>query len=356
MTKEDTTSGIIPDALQDSGAGKSVLIVGAGGFVGGFLADMALRCGYETYVGVRRSTSRRYLTDPRLHFVVLDYDSIDAMADTLGAEAPEGGWTYIVWNLGATKCVNPADFDRINYGYLRDFIKAVRRTGLMPEKLLQMSSLSVLGLGDEKGFRPFDAHSHPNPNTAYGMSKLKAEMALEAQPDVPWITFRPTGIYGPHEKDYLMMIESIDRHLDVSVGFREQRLTFLYVADLVTAVFQALAAPAEAVVHKKYILTDGGDYTQKEFRELVMHLLGKSVVVSLRLPMWAVYGVSVVAERVGAMRGKPSTLNRDKFKIMKQRNWLCDITPAREDFGYSPQWPLQRGLAVTVAAYLRGKK
>ena len=73
--------------------------------------------------------------------------------------------------------------------------------------------------------------------------------------------------------------------------------------------------------------------------------------------MWAVYGVSVVAEKTSAMRGKASTLNRDKFKIMRQRNWNCDITDARHDFGYAPAWPLPRGLAVTVAAYLasRGK-
>ena len=259
----------MPAALKGTGDGKSVLIVGAGGFVGGFLARMALDCGYETYVGVRQSTSRRYLDDPRLHFVVLDYDDAEAEATQLtGATPSPAGWDCIVWNLGATKCADISDFDRINYGYLKRFVDVLHKTGLVPGRFLYMSSLSVLGLGDEKTFKPFTSESRPNPNTAYGRSKLKSEVFLEKYSGLPWIIFRPTGIYGPHEKDYLMMIESIDRHLDVSVGFTEQQLSFLYVADLVTAVFQALAAPADRVVGHKYILTDGGSWTQKQFREL----------------------------------------------------------------------------------------
>ena len=49
-----------------------ILIVGAGGFIGGFIAREALNRGYETYVAVRETTSRRYLKDDRLKFVVLD--------------------------------------------------------------------------------------------------------------------------------------------------------------------------------------------------------------------------------------------------------------------------------------------
>lgn len=347
----------MPAGLKTTGNGKSILIVGAGGFVGGYLAHMALDCGYETYVGVRPSTSRRYLDDPRLHFVTLDYNDAEAEARQLSEATPAPtGWDCIVWNLGATKCADMADFDRINYGYLHRFVGVLHSTGLLPKRFLYMSSLSVLGLGDEKTFAPFTSNSQPNPNTAYGRSKLKSELFLEKDSHLPWIIFRPTGIYGPHEKDYMMMVESIDRHLDVSVGFTEQQLSFLYVTDLVTAVFQALAAPADKVVGHKYILTDGGSWTQKQFRQLTLQYLKKGWALSLRLPMWAVYIVSVAAEKTAAMRGKASTLNRDKFKIMRQRNWNCDISDAQHDFGYNPAWPLPRGLAATVAAYLADRK
>lgn len=361
-------SGNVQGAAEGAeGAGKSVLIVGAGGFVGGFLARRALELGYDTYVGVRTSTSRRYLDMPGLHFVVLDYDSDDALAAEVRANAPQpGGWTYVVWNLGATKARKREDFYRVNYEYQHRFVDTLRREGLMPQKFVYMSSLSVLGPGDERGYTPFTVASIPNPDTDYGCSKLRAERSLEAQPDVPWIILRPTGIYGPHERDYLMMIESIDRHLDASVGFRRQQLTFLYVADLVQAVFRCLSAPADKVVHHKYLLSDGGSYTQAEFRALVLKSLrdvrkekglrARTWAIPVCFPLWAVYIVSAVAQSIATARGTMSTLNRDKFKIMRQRNWNCDISDAVRDFGFTPQYLLPAGVTETVRAYLADVK
>lgn len=76
----------------------------------------------------------------------------------------------------------------------------------------------------------------------------------------------------------------------------------------------------------------------------------------VRLPMWAVYCASVVAEKWGVLTLKPSTLNRDKFKIMKQRNWCCDVSDAERDFGFTVEYPLERGIAETVKAYQAEKK
>lgn len=335
---------------------KTLLIVGAGGFIGGFIARRALELGYNTWVGVRASTSRRYLNDPRLHFVVLDYDSQESVAATLAAQAPGGRWQYIIWNLGATKCANFMDFNRINYQYFTDFAEVLRRDGRLPDKLLYMSSLSALGPAEEDSGRPLDDTTIPQPNTRYGVSKIKSETYLDTHPDVPWIVFRPTGVYGPHEKDYLMMIKSIDAHWDFAVGYKRQMLTFIYVDDLVQAMFDAIAAPAQKVLHHKYIISEDRSYSQKEFRQIVARHLHRRAIIPICLPMWAVYAASVVAEKIGVARGKASTLNRDKFKIMRQRNWTCDITPAQRDFGFKLQFSLDRGIEATVAAYLEAKK
>lgn len=246
------------------------------------------------------------------------------------------------------------DFNRINYIYLKDFIEALRRADKIPERFLFMSSLSALGPGDEKGYAPMTSRMIPNPNTRYGVSKIKAETFLETCPDVPWTIFRPTGVYGPHEKDYLMMIKSIDSHWDFGVGFRKQMLTFVYVEDLVNAMFEAMVTPR--TLKKKYIISEGRAYTQKEFRRIVAEELGGKLVIPVRLPLWAVYIASVVAEKYGVAKMQPSTLNSDKFKIMKQRNWNCDISDAVNDFGFSPKYSLRDGIRNTVAAYMESKK
>ena len=333
---------------------KTILVVGAGGFIGGFIAKEALRRGFDTWVAVRASTSRRYLDDERLHFVELDYDDVDAMEHALEQALPNpSGWDYIIWNLGATKAANFMIFNQVNFVYPRNFVELLRRRNWVPQKFLYMSSLSAIGPGDEKNYTPLSSATVPNPNTRYGLSKIKTETFLETLTDFPWIIFRPTGVYGPHEKDYLLMIKTIDAHWDVSMGFRRQLLTFIYVDDLVEAMYQALESPN--TVRRKYIISEDRAYSQKDFRTLVAKALGHKVVIPLKLPMWVVYVASVLCEKWAGVSGKTSTLNRDKFKIMRQRNWSCDISDAQRDFGFQPKFSLERGVAATVEAYLKDK-
>lgn len=334
--------------------GKRVLIVGAGGFIGGFIASSSIKKGYETWVAIRKSTSFRYLTDGRLKFLILDYDNAEEMSKTISTALPEGEkWDYIIYNLGATKCVNFLEFNRVNYLYLRTFVETLRTLDMVPERFLFMSSLSALGPVDEENYTPITSKSIPQPNTRYGVSKIKAETYLETLEDFPYIIFRPTGVYGPHEKDYLMMIKSIDSHWDFGVGFRKQLLTFIYVEDLANAMFDAIEA---GVVRKKYIISEDRAYTQKEFRAIVARELGVKWVIPMKLPMWIVYIASFFAEKWGVVKMRPSTLNRDKFKIMKQRNWSCDVSDAKRDFGFNPQFSLERGIKETVKAYLIEKQ
>ena len=330
-----------------------ILIVGAGGFIGGFIANEALKRGYETYVAVRETTSRRYLSDERLKFVVLDYEDKEQIQNALTEALPKGEkWDYIIYNLGATKALNFLEFKHVNYQYLCNFTAALKEANLVPEKLLYTSSLSAIGEYDEENYTPAKTDQPANPNTAYGLSKLQAENHLENIAGIPYIIFRPTGVYGPHEKDYLMMIKSIDRHFDVSVGFKKQLLTFIYVDDLVAAMFDALASES---VNKKYFIAEGKAYTQDEFRKIVAEELGGRFVIPIKLPLWALYVVSYISEKWGKIRVQPTTLNRDKYKIMRQRNWDCDISDAVRDFGFNPKFSLRDGIRATVAAYKNNK-
>lgn len=254
---------------------KKILIIGAGGFIGGFIAAESLKRGYDTWVAVRATTSRRFLTDERLHFVVLDWDDEATIATSLREALPEGcKWDYMIYNLGATKCIDFMGFNKINFEYLRMFAKVLVDNDLVPEKFLYMSSLSALGPGDEEGYTPLNAKTIPSPNTRYGVSKIKAETALEMIPGFPWIIFRPTGVYGPHEQDYLMMVKSIDSHFDFGVGYKRQMLTFIYVDDLVRAMFMALESPS--TLHHKYIISEDASYSQADFRKIVADELGAS--------------------------------------------------------------------------------
>lgn len=329
--------------------GTRLLVIGAGGFIGGFIAEEGLRRGMDVTVAVRKSTSRRYLTDPRLHFLVLDYDDPTSLTATFERSTP---WDYVIYNLGATKAVNYGDFKRVNFEYLRRICEVLKSTGRAPRRLLFMSSLSAIGPGDEKNYTPLDANTLPAPNTRYGQSKIMAEQYLEHMSGIPYIIFRPTGVYGPHEQDYLMMVKCIDSHFDFGVGFRRQMLTFIYVEDLVRAMFDALESGVE---NRTYIISEPRAYTQKEFRAIVADALGKKWVIPVRLPLWAAWVASAAAEKIARWQMKASTLNTDKFRIMRQRNWNADISPAVDEFGFNPQVDLREGIRRTVEAYRAAK-
>lgn len=327
---------------------KRILVVGAGGFAGGFMVSEGLRRGYEVWAGVRATTSRKWLTDERIHFIEFDFDKSYTIADRLKTALPAGEkWDYIVYNLGATKVVRYLDFNRINYEYLRDFLNALKIAEMVPEKFLYMSSLSAMGPKDEKGYSPITEDMIPTPNTRYGSSKLKAEVCLLSS-GVPYIIFRATGIYGPRDHDYFLMFESIKKGVDFSVGFRKQMLTFIYVEDLARAVYDALEkSPTGEIYH----ISEPRAYTQKEFRKISASEIGKRVVLPVRVPVWGLKMVSWVAEKIGMLRRQPSTLNSDKYHIMKQRNWNVDITKAVEGFGFSPEVPLSEGVKKSVSWY-----
>lgn len=328
---------------------RKVLVVGAGGFVGGYFVEEGLRRGFEVWAGVRSSTRLDRFTDPRIRFVKFDFDEPSSLVETMREALPEGRWDYVIYNLGATKVLKYADFNRINYEYLRAFTGALHESGKVPDRLLFMSSLSVLGPKDDKGYTPLDEEMVPSPNTRYGASKLKAELWL-ATAGIPYIIFRATGVYGPWDHDYMLEFESMRKGFDFGVGFRRQMLTFIYAPDLARAAYDALARGREGEV---YHISEERAYSQKEFRAVASRALGRRVVFPVRVPLWAVRAVCAVAEKIGALRGRPSTLNSDKYRILRQRNWCCSTAKARRDFGFAPSVPLARGVGETVEWYRR---
>ena len=188
----------------------------------------------------------------------------------------------------------------------------------------------------------------PSPNTAYGISKLHAEEYLRSLPDFPYVILRPTGVYGPREHDYFLMMKSINRHLDMAAGFKRQDLTFVYVTDLVQAAYAALEKPT---VRKSFFISDGNVYDSRTFSDLIRKELGSPWTIRFVCPLFLLRFISLIAENAARLSKKPGTLNSDKYRIMKQRNWRCDITPATKELEYSPRVTLEEGVKKTIAWY-----
>lgn len=327
-----------------------ILITGASGFIGGFLVKEALRRGYETWAGVRASSSRENLQDERIRFIDLKYNNPEALTAQLTDFAREhGAWDYVIHNAGLTKTTDKKSFFRINAEYTHHFIEALAAAGCKPKKFLLMSSLSSYGQGDEKTFRPIRLDDPQQPDTAYGKSKLEAENYIRSQSHFPYVILRPTGVYGPGEKDYFMEIKSVKSGLDFAVGAIPQRITFIYVKDLATVAF--LALENEAIRNRHYFVADGDVHTDESFARMIQDILGKKRVLHARIPLGLVNIACHCSEWIGKQLNKSMTLNTDKYIILKQRNWICDVTPLQDELNFTPEYPLRKGLEESIEWY-----
>ena len=321
-----------------------ILITGASGFIGSFIVEEALKRGFETWAAVRKSSSREWLKDERIHFIELNLSSKAQLVEQLRGM----NFDYVVHAAGVTKCLNKADFHRINTEGTKNLAEALLEVKMPLKRFVFVSSLSIFGaIKEQEPYEEIRESDTPQPNTEYGRSKLEAEQFL-ATTTLPYIILRPTGVYGPREKDYFIMAKSIKGHSDFAVGYKRQDITFIYVKDVVQAVFLALDKGENG---RQYFLSDGEVYQSTTFSDLIHEELGRPWWIRITAPVWVLRIVTFFGEYIGRMTGKVTALNNDKYNILKQRNWRCDIQPAIDELGYQPTVKLEQGVKETIQWY-----
>jgi nucleoside-diphosphate-sugar epimerase len=333
---------------------KKILITGASGFIGGFLVKEALSKGYETWAAIRKTSSRENLQDKRIKFIYLNFDNTEKLFIQLADHVKQHGkWDYIIHNLGITKAFTEEEFIKANVYCLMNILVFLTKSKNIPSKMLLMSSLSAYGNVHNPISKPITTESPQDPDSFYGFSKLEAEMLLRRVKEVPHVIFNPTGVYGPCDMDYLMEMQSIQRGFDFKAGLRTQHLSFIYVKDLARAAI--LALESKKTTNRSYCVSDRDAYTDRQFASLIAELLGKKFLLQIPVPLLIVRLACIISGFIGRIKGKPATLNPDKYRILRPRNWTCDSTPLWNDLQTTPAYNLRQGLIETIKWY-REKK
>ena len=111
----------------------------------------------------------------------------------------------------------------------------------------------------------------------------------------------------------------------------------------------------KGVTRRSYFVSEPCGYDSRAFSDCIQRELGVKNVLHIKAPLWFLRTISLCAEQLSRISRKPSTLNSDKYNIMKQRNWLCDTSPIEKETGFTADYNLERGTAETIKWYKENK-
>lgn len=322
---------------------KTILITGSNGFVGSHLVDKALEKGFKVYAAVRRSSELTYLKDKAISLIYLDYSDPISLKHSL---SELGHLDYVIHNAGVTLAAKDHIYDQVNNQYTRSLLNAL--IGLKIKRFLYISSLAAIGAKEGEPLIPITDSDKPNPNTAYGKSKRMAELFLQEQNSINYTILRPTAIYGPRDKDFPTLFNMINAGFEIYPGSKKSMLSFIYITDLVEAVFFALEK--EEATNESFIVSDGSNYSPVELNRFIKVSLNKKFTLSLTIPKVMLQTIAQTLE----LMGQNHMLTRDKVKILTAKNWQANCSKFMK-LGFEPRFSLKEGIIATKQ-YLYGNQ
>ncbi len=262
-----------------------------------------------------------------LHWIAGDLSTPEAL-DRLCA-----GASAVIHIAGVVNAADRAGFEIGNVRGTANVIAAAQRAGV--RRFVHVSSLSARepALSD------------------YGASKAAADAEVRAS-GLDWVIVRPPAVYGPGDTEMLGLFQAARFGLGVAPGGSGGRISVIHVDDLACALL-ALAA-SSACSGQILELDDGqgdmGGYSHAEFADRIGAAMDRRIRT---LPVAAgVLGAAAsVATLAARLRGKLPTLSADRARYLAHPDWVARGGNARMAEIWTPQIPIEAGLAATIAGY-----
>lgn len=320
---------------------KRILITGASGFIGSHLVDEALRRGMETFAGIRKTSNRQYLQDAKIHVAEIDFNAPESLRKLLKSTP----FDYIIHNAGTTHAPNPETYNRVNYGILQILVELIQKEQIPLQKFIYLSSLAAFGPNENHEGRLISNDSCPMPVTAYGRSKLLAEEYLQKQ-TLPWVIIRPTAVYGPRDQSFIPVYRSVGSGFEIYFTRKKQKLSFVYIQDLVDAVYRSLDGPPQTA----YFVSDGHEYSLQEFFQVIKTIRNKKTI-PVYFPTGLVRQIAMLNEFLCKPFGVYPFFNPEKVNELVASGWMCDLNHLITSTGFKPNYTLKEGMAETLDWY-----
>ena len=320
---------------------KSILITGANGFVGARLCRKFLSKNYHVIAGVRKTADLSLLDGLDIEFRygdVTDKSSLAAMV---------AGVDFIIHNAGIVKAKEEKTYFDVNETGSKNLCEAVVQQNPNLKKLVYVSSLAAIG--PSLNGKAVTEDDEPHPLTVYGRSKLAGEnVVLGFKDKINVLSVRPSGVYGPGDKELLAMFEAAHKRLKALVGDMNRKIQLVHVDDLCEGILKAIEAETNS--GSVYFIAEKDAYTMAEMIQHVETAVGKRGF-PLILPGAVFKAVAFVSKTLFKLVNATPMLTPEKAKELLA-SWEISTAKAKDELGFESSIPFADGSRETYNWYI----
>ena len=309
--------------------GKSVLVTGAGGFIGSHLVERLHAQGAKVRAFVRYNSRgdagllRQLPPETLTQLEIIGGDIRDSSAILTASEGAE-----IIFHLGALisipySYVHPREVTESNIIGTLNVLEAARHH--KTARVIHTSTSEVYGTAR---YAPIN-EAHPlQGQSPYSASKIGADKLAESfhlSFNLPVVTVRPFNTFGPRQSARAVIPTIITQALAgevIKLGNLDTTRDFTYVEDTIEGFLKA--AQADGAVGGTFNLGTGSEIRVGELADRIISATGTQAKV-----------------QVEALRLRP-----DKSEVLRL---ISDNSLAKQSLGWSPRFSLDEGLGRTIA-------
>lgn len=305
--------------------GLKALVTGGTGFIGSNLVRELLQREWEVYVLVRKNSSLGY--NRLKNFENIRYIYIDELfgEDFNDCDVPQFDVCFHLAAYGVD--YNQQNIDQLingNVKFTMDLLGFCKKN--KTKKIVNTGSCAEYGLNEGK---KLNEENKLNPQSLYGAAKASNTImanAFSKENDIPLVTVRPFGIFGPNEgihKFVPQLMKVIIENKPIEMTYGDQIRDYLYIEDLIDGYIKI--ALTDVPLYETYNICSGTEVRIKDLALEVSKLNDEDAGLFIfgAIP----YRKNEVMHFVG-----------DNSKIKKYTDW-------------KPKYTLQEGLERTYEWY-----
>lgn len=314
-----------------------ILVTGATGFTGGYLAKRLVSLGHQVRALVRNENAVAELESQGIEPVVGELTSPSDV--TMAVKDCDQ-----VFHLAAvfrTAGHTDRHYMEVNLGGTQNVLAAARQHGC--ERVVHCSTGGVHG---HVAHPPANEDSPIAPGDIYQRSKVAAEQAVFSQVEagLPAVIVRPGAIYGEGDLRFLKLFDFIQRGRFLMVGPGTTRLHLIHIEDLVEGL--VLCGRPTSPVGNAFLMAGPEAPTLWEIVRSVSRILG---VPEPRhsVPVWPVWLAGALCEMICRPLGIDPPLHRRRVSFFTHHREF-DISRARSMLDFNPSITVDHGLQRTI--------